>query len=205
MSAELLVKWQIVGQESQELPRIDLDKERREEQNKVYTASRRIGLIVIGILFYACTVLTSASISYYHQRHVYQTLVNDKTSYNARFNKLTRESALLDNERAAWRKQMARINRRRGWGDLLYSVASISPKGVYLDYLQVQGSSSNSPIIIEGSTSSIHNIRSYADALTKSPVLADIHLSESLNDVNAMENEVKFKIEATGLLQLTDD
>src|SRR5256885_811350 len=88
-------KWQVVGQDSDEIPRIDVDRVRRDSQWSVYVGSRRIAVILGAVLLFAGTVSTSTTAGFFQQRHDLTTVVKSKTALNKRVAGLSQVSVSL--------------------------------------------------------------------------------------------------------------
>src|SRR5579862_7258559 len=156
-------KWNVVGQDRDEIPRIDIDRVRRESQWQVFTVSRRLTVILAAVALFAGTVSTSLTLGFFQQRRDLAEVTRNKQNLDRRAGVLTGEANSLGEDQTAWRKQNDREAQRHDWGDLMYAIAASVPPKVYLDDLDVQGRASSSPIVIEGSGTSVADVRLLAE------------------------------------------
>lgn len=198
-------RWRVVGEDKNEIPRIDIDSARRESQWQVYAGSRKLAAILAAILVFAGTVSTSLTIAFLHQRHELLDVLREKRTLEKRVSIMTATSTSLVDDQNAWRTQTERYAERHGWGDLVYSIAAAVPPNVYLDDVEVSGRTADSPIHLTGSGESVSDAREFAERLALSPVIADPVLTETSSDKTGASDRVMFTMVASGQTPLSSE
>ena len=199
------VNWQIVGRDSEEIPRIDIDRDRRDAQKKIYTASRRTSLVLCGVLLFAATVSTPVTTDFFQQRRELSEVTHMRGAMDHRVKGLSSLSTSLDADQAAWRQHHSRDAQRHGWGDLLYSIAAAVPPTVYLDDLQIQGRVSGSPIVLQAETQNMSSIRPFVDTLSQSPQIMGPRLTETNGDPTDKQLPIRFRLDMAGQMPLSNE
>lgn len=181
-----------------EVPRIDLHRERRREQIGIFTQSRRHAFWLAALSAATLLVLTPLTLHLRAGRIDLARIARDARFLTEQQTALTRQESLLDARAAGWDTWTQGRSRRRAWGDLLNALAARTPTTVLLDTVQVENDEKNNGarVTVQGSATEIDALRIFVAGLEQTVLLADVRLRDTSSDTVLGPRGVHFRIEA---------
>ena len=169
------MEWQISTLSWNEIPRIDLHRDRREQRSQVYYRSRRHAGVIGLCAMLAIAALIPATVNYVNMRIATSTIQKQTLSLGSQATMVSDQASALQSKAQAYRQFKADSQCRHAWPALLFAIAASAPKGVYLSTVSVDSSSQQ--ISIEGTAGSVALIDAFVSQMQNSPVFSDTALT----------------------------
>jgi len=171
------MEWQISTLAWNEIPRIDLHRDRREQRSKVFVRSRRHGFMLLLCGLAAVCLLAPATLTCVETHWSASAIRAQTTKVVAQTSDIASKVASLQTIAQQSRDYREDVAARQSWPSLLTAVAACAPRGVYLSLVTVESNSGQ--IMISGTAASVTLIDQFVHQMQDSPAFYDTTLAET--------------------------
>jgi Tfp pilus assembly protein PilN len=195
------MEWQISTLSWNEIPRIDLHRDRREQRSNVYLRSRRYVIVAALCLLSVAGILIPASVKYVDMRSSTADIRRETSSLTLQAADIAQQAASLQGQAQAYREYRADTACRQAWPALLSALAAAAPRGVYLNSVSVDSSSQE--VSIAGSAATVALIDQFVRQMQSSPAFSSTTLTETDLDLEDADG-FRFRVTADAGVSLSN-
>ena len=186
------------------IPVIDLHKRRTKENTEVTRKRYREVIALGGVLGVGLVVCLPLTVMAFQQRGLLKTVQQQTAQVEKRVATVAQSSVEVDTGSAQWQKFTISRGRREGWAAFSLALASCVPNGLFLEQVQVDGTTDKKEkITVRGYCERGEIMQQMMTSLKKMPFFTSVSLIEANAYPELGSHGIQFKFEVTGNGALT--